>query len=317
MVLKVNKYYWEESLRNPEPVVDEYYIFDEVIVSDTNLMQKIERLRELIISYCVVTEKNHAASRILDEIYDIVTSVDKIQYTEFVAFWKVLDLSYSVFNQLPNQKSILNEILKKYCEKRRKLYDRLGYTYTTVQALFDSGASRRKGSSGIGKLVNLLKNIIGAEHVKTIEEFVSVSAGYFLPDTGDEMLFEEFCKKFGIEYAFGRKHQQKLPDLVFKADDHLFVVEGKHVKEPGGAQNKQVLELIEFVKHSERSSNIHYVSFMDGMYFNYFISTDSNSNNKTARQRKDIERALASNKNNYFVNTAGFIRLLKDLTGTK
>lgn len=315
MVLKINKYYWEESLRNPEPVADEYYIFDEVIVSDTSLIQKIERLRELIISYCVMIEKDrNATSKILDEIYDIITSADKIQYTEFVAFWKALDLSYSIFNQLPNQKTILNEILQKYCEKRRKLYDQLGYTHTTVQALFDSGASRRKGSSGIEKLVDLLRNLIGATHVKTIEEFVSAHTGYFLPDTEDELLFEEFRKKFGIKYTFGRRHQQKRPDLVFKANNHFFIVEGKHVKESGGAQDKQVLELIEFVKNSEGSNNIHYVSFMDGVYFNNFIWIYPNSDNKTARQRRDIEEALASNKNNYFVNTAGFIRLLKDLT---
>lgn len=128
MVLKENKYYWKVSLKHPEPAADDYYVFDQVIVSDKSLIQKIERLRELIISYCVMIEKaEKSASIILDEIYKIITSIGKIQYTEFIAFWKALDMSYSVFKKLPNQKFILEGLLKKYCEKRRKLYDKLGY----------------------------------------------------------------------------------------------------------------------------------------------------------------------------------------------
>jgi len=70
------------------------------------------------------SEKNvNAASEILNEIYDIIVSIDKIQYTEFVAFWKTLDISYSVFEKLLNKKVILKELLQKYCERRRELYD--------------------------------------------------------------------------------------------------------------------------------------------------------------------------------------------------
>ena len=314
MALKENKYYWEVSLKHPEPVVDDYYIFDHIIVSDENLVEKIERLRELIVSYCVMREKDKKwASKILDEIYEIVISTDKIQYIEFIAFWKSLDMSYSIFKKLPNKRYILEELLKRYCKRRRKLYDKLGYSNVTVQALYDSGTSRKKGSSGIVKLIDIVEKIFDKiPHIQDVE-LIEDPVGYFLPDKGDESLFEEFCSKFRIKYRFGREHQGKLPDMVLKVNKDFFIIEAKHIKESGGAQNKQILELIEFIKYSEDLDNIHYLSFMDGIYFNNFIWVGNNIDNKIYRQKKTIEMYLDRNKNNFFVNTKGFITLLRDL----
>jgi|Deesub1362A_J573_1020465.scaffolds.fasta_scaffold00039_171 hypothetical protein len=315
MVLKENKYYWEVSLKNPEPVVDDYYISDEIIVEDEDLIQKIDRLRELIISYCVMVEKDKSSvPKILDEIYSLIISMDKIQYTEFIAFWKVLDMSYSVFKKLPNQKSILEELLQRYCERRRKLYDNIGYSNVTVQALYDSGASRKKGASGITKLVDLIHGTFGeTTHVNNLHTLMTTSIAYFLPDMGDKSLFREFCMKFDIKYNFGKDHQGKEPDMVFKVNDHFFIIEAKHIKESGGAQDKQIVETIEFIRYSENLDNIHYLSFMDGVYFNNFIWTKSNNESKINRQRKAIEEYLDENKSNFFVNTAGLVNLLKDL----
>ena len=315
MVLKENKYYWEVSLKHPEPVADDYYIFDQVIVSDKNLIQKIERLRELIISYCVMIEKNEkSASIILNEIYEIITSIDKIQYTEFIAFWKALDMSYSVFKKLPRQKFVLEGLLEKYCERRRKLYDKMGYSNVTVQALYDSGASRKKGASGIIKLIDITqKSFSESLHVKNFHTFMKVPIGYFLPDKGDKSLFREFCNKLGIQYNFGKDHQGKEPDMVLKVDTHFFIIEAKHIKESGGAQDKQIVETIEFIKYSEDSDDIHYLSFMDGVYFNNFIWINHNNDSKINRQKSAIESNLDENKNNFFVNTAGLITLLEDL----
>lgn len=315
MVLKENKYYWEVSLKNPEPAADDYYIFDQVIVYDKELIQKIERLRELIISYCVMIEKDEkSASKILDEIYEIIISIDKIQYTEFIAFWKTLDMSYSVFKKLPNQKFILEGLLQKYCERRRKLYDKMGYSNVTVQALYDNGASRKKGTSGIIKLIDLMQKTFGKiPHIKNLHTLMSVSIGYFLPDMGDESLFKEFCNKFKIEYKFGKEHQGKEPDMVLKLNNQFFIIEAKHIKESGGAQDKQIVETIEFIRYSEEDDNIHYLSFMDGVYLNNFILV-KNNNSKVGGQKKAIEKYLYENKNNFFVNTAGLITCLKDLS---
>jgi len=318
MALKGNIKYWEISLKNPEPAVDEYYIFDEIIVEDKELIQKIERLRELIISYCVISDKNkETANKIIDEIHEIITSIDKVQYTEFVAFWKALDMSFSIFKKLPNQKAILTELLKKYCLRRRKLYDKLGYSNITVQALYDSGTSRKKGTAGITKVLNLANKILNFkkdEHLKTIEEIKRKSYGYFLPDKGDQRLFKLFCKKFKIVYQFGKDHQGKEPDVVLKINNHFFIIEAKHIKESGGAQDKQIVETIEFIKYSENLKFIHYLSFMDGVYFNNFIWSSSKNNTKVSRQRGDIEKYLKNNPSNFFVNTAGLKKIFEDLS---
>ncbi|WP_022669920.1 hypothetical protein [Hippea alviniae] len=321
MALKRNIEYWQISLKNPEPAADEYYIFDEVIIEDKELIRKVERLRELIISYRVMLDKDKkAAEKILDEIYEIITSIDKIQYTEFIAFWKALDMSFSVFKKLPNQKLILAELLEKYCSRRRQLYDKLGYSNVTVQALYDSGASRKKGTAGIIKVLDLASKILSLkkdEHLKTIKEVETCNRGYFSPDKGDKRLFKLFCKRFNIVYQFGKDHQGKEPDIVLKIGDHFFIIEAKHIKESGGAQDKQIVETIEFIRYSENSKFIHYLSFMDGVYFNNFIWTPLENNTKVNRQKEDIEKYLKDNPNNLFVNTAGLKEIFKDLLKNK
>ncbi len=318
MTLKDNKYYWQISLANPEPVVDNYYIFDHIIVTDNELIQKIERLRELIISYCVMVDKAEgSANKILDEIYQIITAIDKIQYTEFVAYWKVLDMSYSIFQKLPNKKDILKSLLQKYCENRRKLYDRLGYSNVTVQALYDSGASRKKGNAAIKKIEDMVKNIFrNIVKANSIEDIKNLNLTYLLPDNRDRDLFLKFLKEFNLKFTYGRSKQNKMPDFLIKCGKHILIIEAKHLKEPGGEQNKSISELIEFIQQKEDNPYIHYVSFIDGIYFNLLINTprlQNNRKNKIQQQRISIEVSLEKYKSNFFVNTAGLQTLLEDL----
>ena len=203
-MLKQNLDYWEISLKNPEPIIDEYYTFNKLIVQNQNLIQKVERLRELITTYCVLLEiDRQALGKVLDEIYMIALHKN-IQYTEFIAFWKTLDLSYSSFRQLPEQdrKLMLHKILEEYCEKRRKLYDELGYSNVVVQALYDGGVSRKKGKVGIEKITDLiLRKFKSAQKFSTIGELRNQILGYFLPDE-NKVLFGEFIENYNIEYRY-------------------------------------------------------------------------------------------------------------------
>ena len=313
-MLRQNLDYWEISLKNPEPIVDEYYTFNKLIVQNQNLIQKVERLRELITTYCVLLEiDKQALGKILDEIY-MITLHKNIQYTEFIAFWKTLDLSYSSFGRLPEQdrKLMLHKILEEYCEKRRGLYDKLGYSNIVVQALYDSGVSRKKGKARTQKITNLiLQEFMSAQKFGTIDELRDQILGYFLPDE-NKILFDEFIDNYNIEYRFRQIYQGKLPDVVLKAKDHFFIIEAKHINETGGAQDKQIAELISFINQREPSQNIHYVAFLDGLYFNYFINPPQES--KVYQQKEAIENCLKRNQNNFFVNTAGFVNLLQDLS---
>ncbi len=323
MALKDNKYYWELSLNNPEPVADDYYIFDHIIVDDEKFIKNVERLRELIICYCVILEKDsRSARKVLNEIYEILTSIDKIQYTEFVAFWKALDMSFSTFEKLPDKKLILEGLLREYCERRRKLYDKLGYSNTTIQALYDSGASRKKGVAAIEKIKDIVIFVLGnIPKANSIEDIKKLNATYLLPDSkGDRNLFLNFLKEFNLKFSYGRSKQNKMPDFLIKYNNHILIIEAKHLKEPGGEQNKSMSELIEFIRQKEENPYIHYVSFLDGVYFNLLINPPiskrkrkGNEENKIKQQRIDIEHSLEKYKSNFFVNTVGLSSLLKDL----
>jgi len=272
---------------------------------------QFKKLTSSIIVYCVMREKDKKSSeKIIDEIYEILNSTEHIQYTEFVAFWKVLDLSFSVFKEMQNNKDILYEILEKYCEKRRRLYDRLGYSNIVVQALYDSGASRKKGTAGINKILELAREKLGLDKksnkIQKVEKTNHFKLGYFSPDKEDKELFKLFCEAYKIEY-----NQHKKPDIVLKVGKHFFIIEAKHIKESGGAQDKQIVELIKFISYPEEKENIHYVAFLDGTYFNKF--TNSNAS-KTGNQKEYIEKCLKENPQNFFVNTAGLSHLFSDLS---
>ena len=307
MALEKNLHYWEESLKNPERIVDDSYVVDNVIVNNKEFIQMIEKLRRLIADYC-----RENSEEILKQICEIILSVEEIEYTEFVAFWKVLDISFSVFKKFQEDKKIevLKIILKEYCSKRFNLYEKLGYSSVTIQALYDSGVSRKKGSSGIDKIIDLLRVFGNPFHAKSLQEILDNNICYFLPDMGDEELFKEFCNYFSIKYQFGQTHQNKLPDIVVKIDGHFLIIEAKHIKETGGAQDKQVNELIQFISYSEKSEFIHYLAFLDGIYFNEFINPRGE---KIKKQVEDTVNSLSSNPNNFFVNTSGIKKIFEDL----
>jgi hypothetical protein len=207
---------------------------------------------------------------------------------------------------------MLHKILEEYCEKRKKLYDDLGYSNIVVQALYDSGISRKKGKAGTQKITNLiLQKFMSAQKFGTTDELRDQILGYFLPDE-NKILFDEFIENYNIEYRFRQIYQCKLPDVVLKAKDNFFIIEAKHINETGGSQDKQIAELISFINQREPSQNIHYVAFLDGLYFNYFINPPQES--KVYQQKEDIENCLKRNQNNFFVNTAGFVNLLQDLS---
>jgi hypothetical protein len=207
---------------------------------------------------------------------------------------------------------MLHKILEEYCEKRKKLYDKLGYSNIVVQALYDGGVSRKKGKAGTQKITDLiLQKFMSAQKFGTIDELRNQILGYFLSDE-NKILFDEFIENYNIEYRFRQIYQGKLPDVVLKARDHFFIIEAKHINETGGAQDKQIAELISFINQRELSKNIHYVAFLDGLYFNYFVNPPQES--KVYQQKETIENCLKRNQNNFFVNTAGFVNLLQDLS---
>jgi hypothetical protein len=108
MALRENVYYWNLSLKNPEPFFDEAYMREEVIIEDTEYLKAVQRLRDLITTYCTMKHEQqstllnhpgveHFTDWIISQIDRVLRNHKNIQYTEFVAFWKCADFSFSVF----------------------------------------------------------------------------------------------------------------------------------------------------------------------------------------------------------------------------
>lgn len=251
---------------------------------------------------------------LLSEINRILTSHQYLQYTEFVAFWKCLDMSFSIYRRLSPQEqlTLLRKFLENYCRNRIDLYKTHGPTHSVVQALYDAQSSRKQGSSAIRKLVALLSE--GYPQIRQLEENLVPSGSspwYAILDRSEgKKILERIISSRGLKFTFRAWKQNKLPDLVVGIGKHVFVLEAKHIKEPGGAQDKQIAELIDFIRKCEAESAFHYVSFLDGLYFNELIR--ENSDDKRAFQKRAILECLENCPSNYFVNTAGFKALLQD-----
>lgn len=99
-----------------------------------------------------------------------------------------------------------------------------------------------------------------------------------------------------------------MPDAIFKFNNIIYIVEHKHLKEGGGGQDKQLLEIIDLIKYSE--DGVRYISYFDGMYFNSLINPKSTVKINTVKN--DIINNLTKCPNNFFVNTMGFEKILKD-----
>jgi RNAse (barnase) inhibitor barstar len=335
--------YWRYSLDNPEPegLEEEPYIHDEYIVDDSNYLTQVNRLRDLLTTYCTLSrliEREPSCTHeelgvsaatadtpsenprdiyqlVLNEIDWLLKNVENIQHTEFVAYFKCLGISHSVYCREKNTQQrliLLREILQRYCKNRKERYDQLGYTHVIQQALYDSVVSRKQGTAGIQKLRQIIEQVEQELQVKiqkaaTVNELTKLEYGFY-PISPEA--FEELREEFGITYEFGQEKQAKIPDLVIKIKDRLLILEAKHIKESGSAQNNQIDELIKFISQKEKEL-ISYVAFLDGRYFNKF--RDTSPADKVRRQREEIENALQDYPNNYFVNTAGLRKLLEDL----
>jgi RNAse (barnase) inhibitor barstar len=335
--------YWRYSLNNPEPegLEEEPYIHDEYIVDDSNYLTQVNRLRDLLTTYCTLSrliEREPSCTHeelgvsaatadtpsenprdiyqlVLNEIDWLLKNVENIQHTEFVAYFKCLGISHSVYCREKNTQQrliLLREILQRYCKNRKERYDQLGYTHVIQQALYDSVVSRKQGTAGIQKLRQIIEQVEQELQVKiqkaaTVNELTKLEYGFY-PISPEA--FEELREEFGITYEFGQEKQAKIPDLVIKIKDRLLILEAKHIKESGSAQNNQIDELIKFISQKEKEL-ISYVAFLDGRYFNKF--RDTSPADKVRRQREEIENALQDYPNNYFVNTAGLRKLLEDL----
>lgn len=318
-----NKNLFKFSLNHLEPLIDDFYSKDAklIITNSSNYLNKLMEVNSNLIKNITAYEisksnKNEEMqSRIIESIKKLLNN-EEINYSEFVSFWAVLDVSYSAYKALDNnnQTLFIKHALEKFIELRHNLYLAHGYTPTTLQVSKDAKSHKSSASLGINKCAYTL-NKFNYEKLSRIDyqNFSSSKKLFILIDKKGKKLFNEIVKKNNIKLKWTINHEGKIPDILFKNDKNIYIVEHKHMKESGGGQDKQINEIIDFISYSENNSKIrvHYVSFLDGSYFNLFSKTVNGSINKLKNQIDKINISLSNNPNNYFVNTAGFYKLLE------
>lgn len=316
---------FEFSLNNPEPIIDDFYlkngnlIISQAAKSPTEVMTKNSDLLESISAYNFARRNKNktTAKKAIETILKIVKSKN-INYSEFVSFWPVVDISHSIFAKMSGgeQMEIIKNIVEKYIELRHNLYSIYGYTPTTLQVGKDAKAHKASGNLGIYKVSKILaQSGFKKANAETIESFISQGdKKYIEADRKGKKLFKRLLSHYKIKFLWSKNKEQKMPDFLVRRGGDIFIIEHKHMKEGGGGQDKQMNEVISFVSFSENDPNFHYVSFLDGIYFNLLANKKYLNKGKIVSQLHNIRRNLKRRKQNYFVNTAGFKKLLKYLT---
>ena len=318
----MNNYdYYTYSGNNPEEIFDPFYKKGVVVIpkdsSQTNTLTiNHQKLINNITTFKTLIDKNYTSANkviidVVDDIIHILTTTNNINYSPFAQFFMVYNSTYSHFMNLKNRNerfAFVYEMLLKYCEERHDMYLSHGYSDVVLQVMCDNYSHKRNSKTSISKILEILKpyNLVRISDISSVD----MDNSYFLPDKGDKVLFEQFLKKFNLKMESRKIEQNKYPDIVFKCNGHFYICELKAMKGVGGGQNKQIVEIAYFIQFSEDDDKFHYVSFLDSEYANTLFYSNSP---KIVAQRNDIVSALKNNPSNYFVNTAGFQKLVEDI----
>lgn len=307
------------SGKHPEPMFDPYYNKKTPLVipstsSETNaLVTGNERMIKLISAFDVLRGLNAKRSdphveEILREIVGILDSTEGINLSAFAQFFMVYSSSHDIYKKYGYEERLIfvHEMLTKFCKERHSVYLSHGYSNTALQVVADNYSHKRNSKTSIVKVEDRLKSA----GFQKVSDIVSArGCAYLLPDKGGKKGFLKFKKHFAIEFLSAQNEQDKLPDMVLKIEDDYYVAELKNMKGSGGGQDKQITEVVNFIRYAEKNASIHYLTFLDGDYFNILTTSKQP---KIQKQYKDILDSLQRHSGNYFVNTAGFIQFLDE-----
>ena len=298
-----NHHYFKISQQNPEKLLDEFYIFDNKHPDLKKYISNTKEIKNILITLKVLEEKNEK-SKIIEKYYFELQNIlnDFSNCSEFICFVNACD---NILDSVKNDIGLLKKITKKYFDKRI-LNEVVPAEW--IQAILDSKAPTRKGKCGEIKLLSLLRRV-NINEVYTWDNFLS-----------QKECTVQFSKSFNLKnirknlnVRIKTKKQNKKLDLIIKINDKIFLVEAKHLNTSGGEQDKQISELIEILSLKEKNKNIFYIVFLDGNYSNILLKNEK-CGDKLKTQRKEIQKYLKSNPNNYWLNTSGFVSLFSDLS---
>ncbi len=307
---------FEYSLKNIEQVFDDANKKEKIVITKSakdknDLIRNNERLINLITTYHTMYGKltKEQDDKIIAEIDSILFKEEHMNFSAFSQYLMVWDMPYSVLSAEKDRsrQALLRELIIKYIKDRHQMYASHGYSNIVLQVLSDNYSHKRGGATGINKIVMLIERA-GFKKYNKGNDFKKDSF-YLLPDRGNRQSFKDACKNHKIIFKWSKSKQGKMPDCYIQKASNVYIVEHKHKKGGGGGQYSQIVEMVDFLKYTEKQ--VSYIAFLDGILFNELIY--ASSDNKMSKAKNDIYKYLRKNKNNYFVDTAGFSKLLQSI----
>lgn len=301
--IRNNLHYFKISQQNPEKILDNFYIFDEKHPQIQKYIAKTKEIKNILITIKTLQDKNEERKIIKKYFLELSKTLGKFSScSEFGCFINACD---SFLDLAKKDIILLEKITRRYFEKRI-LNESTPEEW--IQAILDSNSGRKKGKCGEEKLLYILKKS-GFQEVKTWKDFFEKQK--CVAKFSKVFSMKNVRKNLGVKLA--TKKQNKKLDLIIKANNRIFLSEAKHLNTSGGGQDKQIAELIEIVSLKERDKNISYLAFLDGSYSNVLLDNKEGSD-KLTTQRKEIRKYLSDNPNNFWLNTAGFKNLFKEIS---
>src|SRR3989339_1351668 len=296
-----NLHYFEISKNNQEKLLDDFYVFDEKNPDLNKYIKNTKEIKNILITIRTLQSKKERSAVIDKYFLELSKIIGKYSNcSEFACFVNACD---NIINEAKNEINLLKKITERYFAKR--VFNEM-VPEEWVQAILDTNSSRKKGKCGENKLIYILKKQ-GFKEVFNWDDFLKTN-----------YCVVKFSKKFSLknvrknlDLKIKTKKQNKILDLIIKANNKILLCEAKHLNTSGGGQDKQISELIEILNLNEKNG-VSYISFLDGKYSNILLSENGHGD-KITTQRKEIKKFLNNNPNNYWVNTAGFTRLISDL----
>ncbi len=326
-----NKFYFNYSQENADNEIIDFRNPEGYLVinrdaseSETKLMVANHKLIELITTYKTIRNDPNfddlSKNKILEKIINILETTDLINYSSFCVYLQVVGYSFSTYSSEKKKMSreekieLMKTLTNLYIDNRHAIYSYHGYSDQVLQVNADAASSRRKGKAGIIKMEEILVPL-GFKKANNSFELMNANLCYILPDKGDIRVFNSILNNNGVRFAFRESRDNKNPDMLIKIFNDFYILEHKLTNGGGGSQNSEINEIIQFINHSENLENWHYVSCLQGNFFNKL--NEKNREPKTARQLINVINNLDKNPNNYFVNGKGFEKLVNDLVYEK
>ncbi len=160
-----NLYYFKISQRNPEKILDSFYIFDEKHPQLEKYIANTKEIKNILITIRTLQKKNEDKKVIRKYLLELSKTLGKFSNcSEFACFINACDS----FLDLAKQDIILLEkIAQRYFDKRI-LNEAVPEEW--IQAILDSNSGRKKGKCGEKKLLRILAKY-GFHEVKTWKDF--------------------------------------------------------------------------------------------------------------------------------------------------